>query len=299
MIGIPSYSATTPTPRSASMSAAAPRSRQCTTATGSGEARNTGDAFNVISITPSVLRTASASWKNSPITSLPVPAGRGGRAPYAVPSGARPPAARQFVVFVAGVGVRTCANHSRRLLPPQPFDREQQGTTVHQKAASSPRSPARCGRARPRPSSLFAPRSPSAPQNIGSRATANLPRPPSPRSLRRCLAELSNTRKGSVRLARPPAGCSRASPNSRRRYSQRREVGHAPHDMPRFGGDMAVATRPGHGKAIRRDLMTRGKVLSTGPIAFLEKTCENPTCPRQNPLKRLAVGNDSNRPQTT
>lgn len=30
-----------------------------------------------------------------------------------------------------------------------------------------------------------------------------------------------------------------------------------------------------------------------------EKTCENPTCPRQNHLKRLQAGNDLNRPQPT
>lgn len=30
-----------------------------------------------------------------------------------------------------------------------------------------------------------------------------------------------------------------------------------------------------------------------------EQTCENPMCPRQNPLKRLAAGNDLNRPQPT
>lgn len=30
-----------------------------------------------------------------------------------------------------------------------------------------------------------------------------------------------------------------------------------------------------------------------------EKTCENPTCPRQNHLKHSGAGNDLNRPQTT
>lgn len=45
---------------------------------------------------------------------------------------------------------------------------------------------------------------------------------------------------------------------------------------------------------------------TTGHITFMppgcicpptsEKTCENPACPRQNPFKRNAAGNDLNRP---